>query len=153
MAFRSDPIREAPRAGPVYFARMKPTDPCPCGTGRSFAQCCGAALSGAHPAHTAEALMRSRYTAFALRDTAYLLASWHTSTRPATLDLDETPPPKWIGLQVRAHRPLDEDHAEVEFVARCRVGGRAQRLHETSRFVREDGRWYSRLRQHPRLIP
>jgi len=73
---------------------MKPTDPCPCGTGRSFAQCCGAALSGAHPAPTAEALMRSRYTAFALRDTAYLLASWHTSTRPATLDLDETPPPK-----------------------------------------------------------
>ncbi len=86
--------------------------------------------------------MRSRYTAFALSDTAYLLASWHPSTRPASLDLDETPAPKWIGLQVRAHRPLDEVHAEVEFIARCRVGGRAQRLHETSRFVCEDGRWY-----------
>ena len=86
--------------------------------------------------------MRSRYTAFALRDAAYLLASWHASTRPPTLALAESPPPKWIGLQIRAHRPLDADHAEVEFVARCRVGGRAQRLHETSRFVREDGRWY-----------
>ncbi|MDX9717576.1 MAG: YchJ family metal-binding protein [Thauera sp.] len=121
---------------------MKPTAPCLCGSGQRFAQCCGPALCGAHPACTAEALMRSRYTAFALRDTAYLLASWHPSTRPASLDLDETPAPKWIGLQVRAHRPLDEVHAEVEFIARCRVGGRAQRLHETSRFVCEDGRWY-----------
>lgn len=86
--------------------------------------------------------MRSRYTAFALRDTTYLLASWHASTRPPTLDLDDAPAPKWIGLQVRAHRPLDADHAEVEFVARYRVGGRAQRLHETSRFMREGGRWY-----------
>ncbi|MFV8823749.1 YchJ family protein [Thauera sp. WH-2] len=121
---------------------MKPTAPCLCGSGQRFAQCCGPALSGAHPACTAEALMRSRYTAFALSDTAYLLASWHPSTRPASLDLDETPAPKWIGLQVRAHRPLDEVHAEVEFIARCRIGGRAQRLHETSRFVCEDGRWY-----------
>ena len=121
---------------------MKPNTPCPCGSGRGFAQCCGPALSGERPAPTAEALMRSRYTAFALRDAAYLLASWHPGTRPATLELDESPPPKWIGLQIRAHRPLDEDHAEVEFLARYRVGGRAQRLHETSRFVREDGRWY-----------
>lgn len=86
--------------------------------------------------------MRSRYTAFTLRDTAYLLASWHPSTRPEHLALDEQPPPKWIGLDVRAHRPLAENHAEVEFLARYRVGGRAQRLHETSRFVRESGCWY-----------
>lgn len=86
--------------------------------------------------------MRSRYTAFTLRDTAYLLASWHASTRPQELTLDEQPPPKWIGLDVRAHRPLADDRAEVEFLARCRFGGRAQRLHETSRFVKEDGRWY-----------
>ena len=125
-----------------YTSAMKTDTSCPCGSGRALAQCCGPALSGACPAPTADALMRSRYTAFTLRDNAYLLASWHPRTRPAALDLDESPPPKWIGLEIRAHRVLDADHAEVEFVARCRVGGRAQRLHETSRFVREDGRWY-----------
>lgn len=134
------PAFDAPRS--LYFAAMKPADPCPCGSSHRFAACCAPALSGERPAASAEELMRSRYTAFVLRDAAYLLASWHPSTRPATLALDEDPPPKWIGLQVRSHRPLDADHAEVEFVARCRVGGRAQRLHETSRFVREDGRWY-----------
>lgn len=85
--------------------------------------------------------MRSRYTAFTLQDEAYLLASWHASSRPQT-PLFDTAPPKWIGLQVRAHRTLDADHAEVEFIARYRIGGRAHRLHETSRFVREQGRWY-----------
>ena len=127
-----------------------PTAPCPCGRVDSrkkpstYALCCGRYVEDFDntPAPNAEHLMRSRYTAFALRDAAYLLASWHPGTRPATLELDESPPPKWIGLQIRAHRPLDADHAEVEFLARYRVGGRAQRLHETSRFVREDGRWY-----------
>ena len=53
------------------------------------------------------------------------------------------PGTKWLGLEVRDHRVIDETHAEVEFVARCRAGGaRAVRLHERSRFVREDGRWY-----------
>jgi SEC-C motif-containing protein len=121
---------------------MNSTVPCPCGSGRAFGACCGPALAGARPAPTAEALMRSRYTAFTLRDIAYLLASWHPSTRPEKLALDEQPPPKWIGLDVRAHRPLAEDRAEVEFLARYRVGGRAQRLHETSRFVCEGGCWY-----------
>jgi SEC-C motif domain protein len=90
---------------------------------------------------TAEALMRSRYAAYEAGDTEWLLASWHPSTRTATLDLE--PGAKWLGLEVRDHRPIDADHAQVEFVARCRVGGgRAVRLHERSRFVREDGRWY-----------
>jgi SEC-C motif domain protein len=90
---------------------------------------------------TAEALMRSRYAAYEAGDTEWLLASWHPSTRPATLDLE--PGAKWLGLEVRDHKVIDSDHAEVEFVARCRVGGgRAVRLHERSRFVREDGRWY-----------
>ncbi|HQZ01184.1 MAG TPA: YchJ family metal-binding protein [Thauera sp.] len=121
---------------------MKLPDICPCGSGSGFAQCCGPILSGQHPAPTAEALMRSRYTAFALRDTTYLLASWHASTRPATLLLDDTPAQKWIGLQIRSHQVLDADHATVEFLARYRIGGRAQRLHETSRFVREGEYWF-----------
>jgi SEC-C motif domain protein len=48
---------------------------------------------------------------------------------------------KWLGLAVKDHRVIDEDHAEVAFVARSRVGGRGQRLEERSRFVREGGRW------------
>ena len=86
--------------------------------------------------------MRSRYTAYTLGDARWLLASWHASTRPPELDLEREPRAKWIGLEIRSRRNVDADHAEVEFVARCRIGGRAQRLHETSRFIREHGQWY-----------
>ena len=85
--------------------------------------------------------MRSRYCAYVRGLEDYLLATWHASTRPAALDLAAGPQPKWLGLEVRA-RATNGDAATVEFVARCRVGGRAQRLHEVSRFVREGGRWY-----------
>jgi SEC-C motif-containing protein len=89
----------------------------------------------------AEALMRSRYAAFASLDRDWLLATWHASTRPRELALE--PSIKWLGLDVKSHRAIDEIHAEVEFVARFRSGGgRAERLHERSRFVREGGRWY-----------
>ncbi len=89
----------------------------------------------------AEALMRSRYQAFVEGDAAWLLASWHASTRPPSIEFE--PGAKWLGLEVRGHRLVDADHAEVEFVARCRsAGGKASRLHERSRFVREEGRWY-----------
>ncbi len=116
--------------------------PCPCGSGRPFAECCGPLLQGERPPDSAEALMRSRYTAYSLGNADWLSATWHGSTRPATLDLEQEPRPKWIGLQVKAQRSIDADHAEVEFIARFRVGGRAHRLHENSRFVREAGRWY-----------
>lgn len=119
---------------------------CPCGQtdqrGRplGFDACCGRYLDQAVPAPDAERLMRSRYSAF-VRDRAdYLLATWHPSTRPADLTLDAGV--KWLGLAVKRHHPIDADHAEVEFVARSRMGGRGQRLEERSRFVREDGRWY-----------
>ena len=83
--------------------------------------------------------MRSRYSAFVLQRCDYLLATWHASTRPATLDFE--PDARWLGLEVRGHLTPDTDRAEVEFVARYRVAGRAVRLHERSRFVREAGRW------------
>jgi SEC-C motif-containing protein len=89
----------------------------------------------------AEALMRSRYTAFVLDDREHLLATWHPSTRPARLDPPE-PGLKWLGLEVRAHRRKGDGEATVEFVARSKLGGRAHRSHELSRFVRESGRWY-----------
>lgn len=85
--------------------------------------------------------MRSRYTAYTQLNEAYLLETWQSSTRPPAPLFDMVSTPKWIGLQVRAHRQLDATHAEVEFIARYRVGGRAHRLHETSRFVLEEGRW------------
>ena len=89
----------------------------------------------------AEALMRSRYDAYVALDRQWLLETWHPSTRPATLELD--PSTRWLGLDVKDHRAIDDTHAEVEFVARFRAGGgRAQRLHERSRFVKEGGRWF-----------
>ena len=113
--------------------------PCPCG-GANYATCCGRYHNG-EPAPDALNLMRSRYSAYALRLEPYLLASWHVSTRPAALDLaaDNT---KWIGLEIRKHNAESADRATVEFVARCKIGGRAARLHEVSRFVREDGKWF-----------
>lgn len=115
--------------------------PCPCGQPRAYADCCGRPIGGETPAD-AESLMRSRYTAYTLGNEPYLLTTWHPSTRPESLQLDAEPKPKWLGLQVKIHRKIDENHAEVEFVARCKIGGRAHRLHETSRFVREEGKWY-----------
>ena len=128
------------------------TTPCPCVRTTAnptkpaktqplpFSACCGPCLEENIPAPDAEALMRSRYSAFVLERADYLLATWHASTRPATLDF--APGAKWLGLEVRSHRTLDVDHAEVEFVARCREAGRAVRLHERSRFMREQGRWF-----------
>jgi SEC-C motif domain protein len=115
---------------------------CPCGSGQDFSDCCGRYLDGGEVAPTAEALMRSRYTAYALQHEDYLLVTWYANTRPAQLGLAEEAPTKWIGLDVKRHERQDENHAIVEFVARYKVNGRAHRLHETSRFVREGGRWY-----------
>ena len=86
--------------------------------------------------------MRSRYSAFVLRLEPFLLATWHASTRPQELNLAEAAATKWLGLEIRSHKQQDETHATVEFVARYRIDGRGHRLHELSRFVREDGRWY-----------
>ncbi len=86
--------------------------------------------------------MRSRYAAFALGLADYLRQTWHASTRPDTLDLLTPPQPKWIGLQVLQTAMQDDTHGTVRFVARCRIGGRAEKLEETSRFVKEDGRWF-----------
>jgi SEC-C motif-containing protein len=122
------------------------TAPCPCGSGRRYRACCGAwhaafAAGQGLQAPTPEALMRSRYAAFVLDLRPYLLASWHASTRPAALEPPE-PGLKWLGLEVKRAALQDADHGSVEFVARNKLGGRAHRLHETSRFVREGGAWF-----------
>ena len=115
---------------------------CPCNPGVAYADCC-APLHAGEPAATAEALMRSRYSAYVRGDSGYLLATWHPSTRPLELDLNAGPQTRWLGLEVKHREMTGPDTATVEFVARYKVGGApAVRLHELSRFVREEGRWY-----------
>lgn len=115
------------------------TSTCPCG-GKDYASCCGRFIEGGQAAPAADLLMRSRYTAYVLRNEGYLTATWHATTRPAE-PVAQDEGLKWLGLEVRRHVP-DGDRATVEFVARYKLGGRAHRLHEISRFVREDGRWF-----------
>ena len=110
---------------------------CPCGTGLTYSECCGRLHAGA-AAPTAEALMRSRFSAFALGDVGYLLDTWHVSTRPAALELDDEV--RWLRLDILDRvdgRPLDSSGV-VEFEAFYRGGSQRER----SRFVREGGRWY-----------
>ncbi|MDR2871677.1 MAG: SEC-C domain-containing protein [Xanthomonadaceae bacterium] len=117
---------------------------CPCGTGRAYAQCCGRYHAG-EDAPDAERLMRARYSAYVMGDTGYLLASWHPGTRPARSELEEPPgaPVAWLGLTVECHRATSETAAEVEFLVRYRRGGgRAVRMREHSRFIRENGIWF-----------
>jgi SEC-C motif-containing protein len=125
-------------------ASRPPHDPCPCGRPLDYADCCGRWHRG-EAAPDAESLMRSRYSAYVRRDVDYLLASWHASTRPAELTLDESAGGRttWLGLSVQKAIDTGADTAEVEFLARYRIGGAAAvRMVEHSRFVREGGHWY-----------
>lgn len=113
---------------------------CPCGLELEYRMCCGPWHAGA-PAPTAETLMRSRYSAFVLQLEPYLLATWHPSTRPASVPFE--PGTKWLGLRVKIAKDTGPDAAEVEFEARYKVGGgSAVRMTEHSRFRRENGRWF-----------
>ncbi|MFZ5775211.1 MAG: YchJ family protein [Thermodesulfobacteriota bacterium] len=116
--------------------------PCPCGNGLAYGECCGRFVEGNENAPTAEALMRSRYTAFTRKNIPYILASWHSSTRPGDLSLEESL--DWQGLSVLATDKggVDDQEGMVEFVATFSIHGHSQRLHERSRFVREEGKWF-----------
>ena len=135
---------ESPR--PVDVKKPAADICCECGSGIAYDRCCGrwhAAMGMMAGEGSAASLMRSRYVAYVRRLEDYLLATWHRSTRPPSLVLDDAPAPKWLGLEVlRVTEGSGPDQAQVEFVARYRVGGRAHRLHEHSRFVQEEGRWY-----------
>ena len=95
-----------------------------------------------HTPETAEALMRSRFAAFRDGDAAWLLASWHPSTRPARLELDEDV--RWRGLQIvdTVAGTETDDTGVVEFRATYIADGAHGVLHERSRFVRVDGQWF-----------
>ncbi|MCB5168404.1 hypothetical protein LG634_26720 [Streptomyces bambusae] len=115
--------------------------PCPCGLPAAYADCCGRFHSGARQAPTAELLMRSRFSAFAVGDTAYLMRSWHPDTRPGRLDLD--PGQVWERLEVLGTERggMFETEGAVEFRAHYREGGHRGSLHEHSEFSRVDGAW------------
>lgn len=107
-----------------------------------FDKCCGQYLDhfDIRPAPDPESLMRSRYTAFFFEREQYLLDTWHPTERPRSVEFD--PMTQWLGLDVQSQKMLDLDTAEVEFVARFRLNGRATRLHENSLFKRNNGRWF-----------
>lgn len=114
---------------------------CPCGSGLEYNSCCGRYIENGQTAATAEALMRSRYTAYVKQNIAYLRATWYPSTCPA--DLEKIAGQKWTGLKIigqSAGRPEDSS-GQVEFVARYKVNGRTHKLHEHSEFVQVNGRW------------
>lgn len=122
-------------------AVIEDQDRCPCASGDVFGCCCGPLLDGA-PAPTAERLMRSRYTAFGLQDAGHLLRTWHSTTRPETIDFE--PDLEWRRLLVidrAAGGPFDREGV-VAFEAFWRQGAARGSLHERSRFVREDRHWY-----------
>ncbi|WP_075743911.1 MULTISPECIES: YchJ family protein [Actinoalloteichus] len=115
---------------------------CPCGLGEPFADCCALLHAGSRRAATAEQLMRSRYSAFAVGDTAYLLRTWHSSRRPTELSLD--PEQRWIRLDILGRTgggPFDSE-GTVRFRAHYRLPGHAGSLTENSRFRRTDGSWF-----------
>jgi SEC-C motif-containing protein len=120
----------------------KLTNPlCPCESSKQYNACCQPYHTGLS-APTAEALMRSRYSAFVLNLETYLLQTWHPETRPTTLNLANDPPTKWLGLQVKQATNTSETTATVEFIARYKVSGKAEKLHEISQFVRIEASWY-----------
>jgi SEC-C motif-containing protein len=122
------------------------TPVCPCGSALPYAVCCGPLVAGERLASTAEELMRSRYTAYAVGGVEHVWRTWHPATRPA--DVTPEPARSWTGLSVLRVEGGGEDDETgvVEFVARYRdtSGGRGPRLgelHEVSRFGRRAGRW------------
>lgn len=114
---------------------------CPCGTGTPYDACCGPLHRGERLATTAEELMRSRYSAYAVGDEGYVFRTWHPRTRPD--DVSPDPGLAWTRLEVVdtvAGGP-DDETGEVEFVAHYRTPAGTGSMHERSRFARRAGRW------------
>lgn len=124
------------------------TQPCPCGSGKPYLDCCEPMHLGKAHAKTAETLMRSRYSAYVTLHERYLLDTWHPSTRPISLDLEPT---NWIGLKILLTKSGTENDETgwVKFVARYKVNGKAFRMEELSYFLKEDGAWYYVDANHP----
>lgn len=119
------------------------TDSCPCGSEKSYSQCCEPFLSDMAQPDTAESLMRSRYTAYTRKDSAYLYKTWHSITQPKSINLDDDAM-HWDRLEVvrtEAGQPTDETGI-VEFIAHFTIDGQSGQLHEISEFTKESGIWF-----------
>ena len=116
---------------------------CLCGSGLDYAECCGQYHSGEKAAPTAEALMRSRFTAYARQDEAYLLATWDTNTRPAAIDFSREKA-EWQRLEIVVTKKggLKDSKGLVEFKAYFLQDGEEHVMNEASRFTRTNGRWF-----------
>lgn len=108
--------------------------PCPCGLGE-FSQCCGRFISHSALPDTPEQLMRSRYSAFVLKDSDYLRYTWHPDHFPASILFDDKESIKWLRLAIITSQLTDATHGIVEFIAHYKIQGRAAKLHEISRFT------------------
>ncbi|MGW4726508.1 YchJ family protein [Streptomyces sp. NPDC004291] len=143
MSRRKTRPRTAPRPGPAAPApAVTPESPCPCGLGAAYGTCCARFHTGAGgTAPTAELLMRSRYSAFVVRDESYLLRTWAPETRPAEVDFD--PGLRWTGLEIEdtTEGTAFHQHGTVTFTARYTHGGAPGALRERSRFARHEGAW------------
>jgi SEC-C motif-containing protein len=115
---------------------------CPCLSGSTYGECCAPYHRGEAFAPTAERLMRSRYSAFVVRNTDYLLATWHASTRPDTLTLDADQRFYRLDIEGASGGGLLESTGTVDFVAHSVTAGTVEQQHENSRFVKESGRWF-----------
>ncbi len=119
---------------------------CPCGTQKILDVCCGPYISGKKKAPTAEALMRSRYTAYTINNMNYI-AETHDSLTGGDFDRESAEKwalgSEWLGLDIKSVKDGTEgdDKGIVEFVARYRVDGQEQTHHEISQFRRESDRW------------
>lgn len=121
----------------------KTTNLCPCCSAKSYQECCEPYHLWVKNAPTAEALMRSRYSAYAMRNAEYLIKTWHPKTLPKRLD-ETISEAKWIELVI--HRSWDSDidnEAFVDFTARYRnINGKAEKMHEISRFLKQGEHWF-----------
>ncbi|MDN3297127.1 YchJ family metal-binding protein [Streptomyces ficellus] len=130
-----------PRPRPRPAPALQADSPCPCGLDARYAACCGRFHSGQAAAPTAELLMRSRYSAFVVRDAPYLLRTWAPATRPRSVDFD--PDMRWTGLEIlgTSDGTLFHTTGTVTFVARYTHRGDPGELREHSRFERSGGAW------------
>ncbi len=125
---------------------MNEATPCPCGSGAPLEDCCKPLIDGTVPAPTAEALMRSRYTAYTLQDIDYLA---NTLGPDETRDFDRTATANWarnsnwLGLEILDTRggSTEDTQGTVEFRARYERNAGLHEHHEISRFEKIDGRW------------
>lgn len=117
--------------------------PCPCGSASNYAQCCGRYIDGEESAPSAEALMRSRFTAFARKNEAYLLASWDSTTRPQQINLTEDVA-EWQTLEIVSVKKgkAGDSKGVVEFKAYYLLDSEQHVMSEISRFRKIDGSWY-----------